>query len=117
MWTRLTANDEYDQENYPEVRRRHTYKQPPRKAEGRGVVYEEWNPEAEADGSVLTNNKVALLDLFSGVSSVRVASIASGYQTRLRDPRQCRESSKGLVSRCIAVGQYQDSGNQPPSLC
>ena len=74
MWTRLTRDDGNETE-VAEVKRKYTGKQPPRKAEGREVAY---RPEVEGDP--LATHSVALIDLFGGVSSVRVAAISAGYQ-------------------------------------
>ena len=49
MWTRLTRDDEVD-DDVAEIRRKHTGKQPPRKAGGREVAYK---AEAEDDHHTL----------------------------------------------------------------
>ena len=71
MWARLERDDE---DEVPEIRQKYTGKQPPRKAEGREVAYARAEVEDERSP---TNNSMALVDLFGGVSSMRVAAISS----------------------------------------
>ena len=82
MWTRLLAEGDQEEEDYPEVRRRLRGKQPPRQAEGREGASE---AAAEVEGDLSATQAVALIDLFGGVSSMRVAALASGYKLVAHD--------------------------------